>query len=332
MPQLPYYDGDFTVAKPTGVLRTENPFPWQSHCRILRQSFVQLATHFAELPANTPFESVISSNDSLAGTFTLTWRGNSTGALSVNSSAATVQAAIQAITGFSAVGYCVVTGSFTAGLAVELHRTGTAKFGWDLILGNVAGVTPTYSVSTTMASTSTYVNVQRILPVPLSTITVGNAYLIEETPRQDIEGGLVQWDRVYANIPATWYEFPAYNYQAQRAQFYRIPWSGASGVMSAYYGPVIYRTFVALAEWTEPLIANVRHSYYLIPDGTQNIEKKIKASIPYRVIHIQDSFGREQVYVIGTFGVAEPTSAERWKGNIFHVKDTFVNPFIPAGP
>src|ERR1700730_7311479 len=57
MPQFPprgvFYDGDVTVASPSGGVETENPFPFQPFTRIFRQKFQQHYDYFSALPIGT---------------------------------------------------------------------------------------------------------------------------------------------------------------------------------------------------------------------------------------------------------------------------------------
>ena len=326
-----------TNAVAIGPLRTEQPFAWMVAKFIYRQRFAVRWDHYHPLPANYPmiaYADTGPTGPTVSGTFKLGFRNSVTAAINAPATAASIQAAINALPNIGTPPP-VVSGDWTNGFVLTNFAASFAKVPWHkmLFVANMAGVSPPYTFSAHIPDHTQNRELIKFHQAPLaSTGKLKGTYLVEETPRQERGSGIVTFERVYADVPDDWWEYPAYSYQCQRAQFYRIAWSGATGVMAQYYGPIVYRTFVALAEWTEPLIASVRHKYYMIPEGTKNIEKKIGAMIPYRVIHITDSFGREQVFVIGTWGVAEATSAERWKGDIYHVKDTFVNPFIPDGP
>src|ERR1700720_4378899 len=48
-----YYDGDFTVASPTGAVETSNPFPSQPFTQLFKQKFWQLAANFSALAPGT---------------------------------------------------------------------------------------------------------------------------------------------------------------------------------------------------------------------------------------------------------------------------------------
>jgi hypothetical protein len=222
------YDGDFTVAKAVGPVRTEDPFAWDKKTQIFRQPFWQLAANFSKLDAGVRI-------------------------------------------------------SPTAG-----------------------GMTPAAS----------YV---------IGAEGKGGPFLVEESPRTEVDGGIVEWDRVWAHVPRPWFEFPAYNYQKQQVETVRIPFWVITDQFGHQSG--IWNTFTGLVEYSEPITSTVGYSYRFVPEGTQNFLKKIKALIPYRIIHYNDPAGRPVTRFVGTYGVAEATSARRWMGNIYEIRNVYVNPY-----
>jgi hypothetical protein len=152
-------------------------------------------------------------------------------------------------------------------------------------------------------------------------------YLVEETERQDVGGGIVEWTRVWAHVPKVIYEFPGMNYQRQKYGVQTVPWSGQYDNYGNFHG--IYRTFTALEEWNEPLTAVVERKFVCIPTKKYKpdaIRKLCKPLVPYRIIKFNDERGKEHVFELGTQGVAEPTQITQWMGDIFEVRNVYVQP------
>jgi hypothetical protein len=159
-----------------------------------------------------------------------------------------------------------------------------------------------------------------------NTKTGRGPFLVEETELQDLGGGIREWTRVWAHIPAMIYEFPSLNYLRQQYSVSSVPWMGFTDTWGSFHG--IYRTYTSIEEWTEPTTALVHRQFLRVPDNT-NINKMLKAFkvlIPFRIIKFNDSRGKEHVYQIGTPGVAQATQINRWMGDIWELVNTYVNP------
>lgn len=341
-----YYDGDFTVARAVGAIRTEQPFDHQPGTLIYRQTFWQLAANYVAL--DTGKRIGLGDGGGVLGlptptgpvTFTLKYNGSAaSAAIPIPCTAAQLKTAFEALSTVGAGNSSItdVTAShgdaFLDVLKIELvgALAGSPNAKPTILVQAPAG----YSIVVEQFSVGQRANnIQRLIirnpnapgDSSGSNNDTGKIYLVQETPRRDVGSGIVEWDRVWATVPNKWSEYPCYNYQAQRAQYYTVPWSGATDVFGRFQGT--YRTFVRLAEWTEPLIATVTYSYVFVPSGTSNLGNLVKAVLPYRIIHFTDSFGQEYVYQVGTRGVAEATSSKRWMGNIFEVKNVYVNPYL----
>jgi hypothetical protein len=144
-------------------------------------------------------------------------------------------------------------------------------------------------------------------------------YFVLDGPRQDLKGGLLKWERTWAHIPMQRVENPPLNYSAQSLIPYTVQAAGYVDSFGIYHG--MTRTTRKLKEWVEPLVATVTFDYVL------TIKKALALlNYPYRVTELSDLQGLPQFYITGSQGIAEVTDPKRWMGDIFEVKNVFINP------
>jgi hypothetical protein len=158
----------------------------------------------------------------------------------------------------------------------------------------------------------------------------GSIYLVEETKRINIDGGVVAWDRVWAKLPSTYSEPLGYWYAVQIPEVFVKPWFGVydASVPPKFFGT--YKTFQHVSEWSEPLKANITYDFYLTKAAAE-----AAFIIPRRTIKktILDPNwpGNNIEYQIdlGTVGYAEPSEITRWMGDIWRVKNLHATSGIP---
>ena len=322
------YYGDNGAAVACGEVRTEQPFDFQPWTLIFRQRFTQVAKNYAPLPIGTPYPPLVDPGSPAQATPTGTWeithRGiaHTTTPLPPFATAAQIQAAMIGFPQFTP-NKLVVTGNWNDGYLFDgaggATGLGTANGG--MLVCWLQALTPAYVYTTTILSAHDETQMLRITNASTAgAITVG-AVLVQETTREDQGNGTVEWDRVYAKVPSAYVEYDSYNYQLQRYTSFRIPWNGYN-LNGVFIG--VYRTFYDITEFNEPLTATIAYAFC---DEWQLGGGPFQFHVPFRIIHGFDSFGNEFVYIVGQGGIAEATSAKRWMGNLWKVKNVFVKPY-----
>ncbi|HOP99105.1 MAG TPA: hypothetical protein PLK78_16935 [Verrucomicrobiota bacterium] len=165
-------------------------------------------------------------------------------------------------------------------------------------------------------------------PLALSTPhpTFTDAYLVEETPLQDLGGGVARWTRRYAQIPATRNEYEAFAYQ----------FVGYIGITWGINVP----TFPGRHRFTKTVVSRLKHEYFLCATGQTYETPDLIPIIPAQaykfndlvVDYLWDSSGPHAVAVApsepsraeyeawvaaGAEIVAEDSRISRWLGNIY---------------
>jgi hypothetical protein len=110
------------------------------------------------------------------------------------------------------------------------------------------------------------------------------------------------------------------------------PWSGFTDTWGNFHG--LYRSWATIEQWTEPTTAMIHRQFVRIPGGLSpnNTIARFKPLVPFRLIAFNDERGKQHVFEIGTQGVAEPTEMDRWMGEIWEVRNTYVQPSSGYGP
>jgi hypothetical protein len=315
-----FLDGDVTIAKQNGAIYTEQPFDFQPQTQIFYVPMRQMARYYAPVAINSLMPGDPNDVAAISGNFVAKFKGQATIGIAAGGDQHTAfQSALQALSTLGA-GRATVTGNWNDGYSVGFNPQpgDNLEAGKNLLVLNMNGVSPGYKAQVILTHTSPATQSVRFTPINSS--ANASRYLIQET-RRSTRGRMIYWDRVYANIPLSWGEFVPTNYQEQKYQVFRIPWSGQIDLTGSFQGT--YRTFIDIAEYSEPLVATAFYSYCLGKD----VGKKEPLRLPFRIIHGRDTFGNEFVYFVGQPGVAQPTGARRWKGDIWEVKNEFVNPY-----
>jgi hypothetical protein len=163
--------------------------------------------------------------------------------------------------------------------------------------------------------------------VPFAGGTKGlGPWLVGESDRQDIGAGVVEWTRTWAHVPAMIYEFPGMNYQRQIYSVSSVPYGGNYDSWGNFHG--IYKTFSAIEEWSEPLTGIVHRQFLRVPVTVKPVDMlaRFKPLVPYRIVKFNDERGREHVFDLGAQGVAEPTTITPWMGEIWEIRNVYVQP------
>lgn len=152
---------------------------------------------------------------------------------------------------------------------------------------------------------------------------VSGAYLVEETPLQDLGGGVAKWTRVFAKVPSTRsefesfiYHFPGYseayiNGVPQDSSGYRRPFdlTVTSRMQYDYFITGSGQTYTT----PQAIPTNIRQRYYITAYGpTIPIDGPFlgSATTPTKTAYVS-------LVSNGTEIIAEDSHLERWKGNIF---------------
>lgn len=151
-------------------------------------------------------------------------------------------------------------------------------------------------------------------------------YLVEETPRADSGAGIVEWNRIWAHVPATIYEFPGMDTQRQKYSCSTVPWNGVYDTWGNFHGT--FRSFTAIEEWTEPLTGIVERKFLRVDDTKKPLDmlRRFAPLIPYRIIKFNDERGKEHLFELGKQGIAEPTQINRWRGDIWEIRNVYIQP------
>lgn len=172
------------------------------------------------------------------------------------------------------------------------------------------------------------------------------AYLVAESPLQDLGGGIVKWSRTYARIPATRYEYESYaytfpGYVATLEQRLTTPWALPSGTFTATDDP-------GRRPLTESVTSRLLHEYFLVgANGQYDAASDIPAiaaqtyrygayfgvnaggDLPDKLLWpattilgaVNGTSPTKEAYqalvVAGTEIVAEDSKLRRWRGNIY---------------
>lgn len=160
-------------------------------------------------------------------------------------------------------------------------------------------------------------------PLALNTAhpTFTNAYLVEETPLQDLGGGVARWTRRYATIPATRDEYETFAYHF-------IGFYGVWGINVT--------TVTGRDRFTKTVVSRLKHEYFLCATGqtyeTPDLIPIIPAqayefngiatdylgdSPPFSVASDPSRTEYEAWIAAGTEIVAEDSRVSRWLGNIY---------------
>jgi hypothetical protein len=165
---------------------------------------------------------------------------------------------------------------------------------------------------------------------PLETFVGGKngrgPWLTGESDRIDIGAGILEWTRTWAHVPATIYEFPGMGYQRQKYCMSSVPGPGVYDTWGNFHGT--YRTFTSVEEWTEPLTGIVERRFLRVPLTTKPTDMlaRFRPLVPYRIVKFNDERGKEHVFELGKQGVAEPTTVTAWMGEIFEIRNVYVQP------
>jgi hypothetical protein len=169
-------------------------------------------------------------------------------------------------------------------------------------------------------------------PLALNTAhaTYTDAYLVSESPLQDLGGGIAKWTRTYAQVPAARNEFETFSYQ----------FPGLLGSSNPPYDQYwVADTGGGRDPRTEVVTSRLHYEYFLIGDGgayatvadipqisaqEYTLVANPNARIPYLLaagIYLSDSTPTKEAYLemidAGTELVAEDSRVERYMGNIW---------------
>jgi len=155
--------------------------------------------------------------------------------------------------------------------------------------------------------------------------TFTDAYLVEETPLQDLGGGVARWTRRYAQIPATRIEYESFAYQF-------IGYMGTWGINVPPDQIVTHRD-----RFTKTVVSRLKHEYFLCATGQTYETPDLIPIIPaqaYKFLGIvvdylwdvvslftvatEPSRTEYEAWVAaGAEIVAEDSRVSRWLGNIY---------------
>lgn len=185
-------------------------------------------------------------------------------------------------------------------------------------------------------------------PLALNTAhgTYTDAYLVRESPQEDIDGGLVKWTRTYAQVPANRDDYESYSFQ--------FPGLLGTGL------PPYNQYWIALDDGRDPFtqvaVCRVRSEYFLCATGETyetpsdipiltgikfTLESNTDARIDYLLAdatgYWSDSDPSKEEWIalaaggtgIGTGSnagefIPEDSTVERWMGNIYCRKTRYL--------
>jgi len=164
------------------------------------------------------------------------------------------------------------------------------------------------------------------VPFDNNTKTGRGPYLIGESPRRDLGGGVVEWTRAWAHVPGMIYEFPGMNYQRQKYSVAVVPLFSLTDQWGNIHTQ--WKSYSAIEEWGEPLTGIVHRRFVRVPEGLNPAKmlNLFKVQRAFRIVQFNDEKGKPHVFELGTMGIAEPTSITRWMGEIWEVRDVYVQP------
>lgn len=169
--------------------------------------------------------------------------------------------------------------------------------------------------------------------------TVATAYLVGESPQQDLGGGIVQWTRTYATIPANRDEFSTFSY--------KLPgiWGTANPPYNQYW---VSENGNGRDPLVDSIPSRIRHEYFLCEAGqtyttptaipilpgmeislTTNDQARMEYLLPAGVFVADTVPTREawEALIAGGAGmgtganngefIAEDSTVERYMGNIY---------------
>ena len=177
-------------------------------------------------------------------------------------------------------------------------------------------------------------------PLALNTAhpTYTTAYLVKESPLQDLGAGIMRWTRTYAQIPATRDDY--------ETSVYRFPGFLGAGT------PPYSQYQIAVGDQRDPFekscVTRVENEYFLCAAGQTYVSPDLIPIIPatkyhfdgiennlvdYLVDHTTNPFATETVpslpdylamITAGDEVVVEDSRVERWMGNIYVRKTRYV--------
>jgi hypothetical protein len=170
-------------------------------------------------------------------------------------------------------------------------------------------------------------------PLALNTAhpTFTNAYLVEETPLQDLGGGVARWTRRYAQIPATRdeYETFAYHFIGFEGNFnIGSPLiTGRDRFTKVVVSRIHYEYFLCAAgqPYEDPGdIPIISEQQYLAAPGSDMPVDWLRDSPPFDVPSDPTRAAYEAMIAAGTEIVAEDSRVSRWLGNIYERSTRYV--------